>query len=277
MGAEKPSPGNVRQGDVKQDNVKPGAGQQDEAMDPKALAILNHMAEYLAQAPRFSVTIRAGYDVVQDTGEKVEFGEQRIITLSRPDRLRIEARESDGKQKLVIFDGKQIAMSDPNEKVYGQVERAGSVDEVMRYLLQDLHMRMPLALLLSSTLPADLQQRLQSIDYVERDTLTTEPTDHLIGRTSDVDFQIWVAAGDTPLPQRLVITYRDDKGQPQYRAAFSEWNLNPDVSPDRLAFHPPEGAERIPILARTRRTADAPSPKSPETPSRTGNTAKAPK
>jgi hypothetical protein len=231
----------------------------DAPMDSEALDDLNHMAETLAQAQGFSVTIRAGFDVVQDTGQKITFGERRRVTLSRPDRLRIDPEESDGKRTLVIYDGKAITVFNPGDNVYGQIEKAGSVDDAIRYVVRDLGMRLPLALMLVTTLPEELDQRLLSIDYVERDTLTPVPTDHLAGRAADVDFEIWLDTGDTPLPQRLAITYKNEEGEPQYRAEFSDWKLNPDVSKVDLAFNPPDGAQRIPFLVRVRRNpADQP-------------------
>ena len=42
----------------------------DAPMDSEALDALNRMAETLAQAQGFSVTIRAGFDVVQDTARR---------------------------------------------------------------------------------------------------------------------------------------------------------------------------------------------------------------
>jgi hypothetical protein len=238
----------------------------DAPMDSEALDDLNHMAETLAQAQGFSVTIRAGFDVVQDTGQKITFGERRRVTLSRPDRLRIDPEESDGKRTLVIYDGKAITVFNPDDNVYGQIEKAGSVDDVVRYVIQDLGIRLPLALLLVSTLPAELDQRLQSISYVERNTLTAVPTDHLAGRGADVDFEVWISADDTPLPQRVAITYKNEEGAPQYRAEFSDWKLNPDVSPVELAFNPPDGAQRIPFLVRVRRHPADQSPATGEVP-----------
>jgi hypothetical protein len=254
-------------------------------MDAQALGTLNLMAETLARAQGFSVTIQAGYDVVQDTGQKIEFGERRKVTLSRPDRLRVEVEESDGKQTLVIYDGKAITVFNPGENVYGQIEKAGSVDDAVRYVIQDLGMRLPLALMLVTTLPDELEQRLQSIDYVERNTLTQVPTDHLAGRGADVDFELWVAAGDTPLPQRVSITYKNEEGAPQYRAEFSDWKLNPDVSQVDLAFNPPDGAQRIPFLVRVRRhpadqpatTGEAPAVDAPATSAQSGSMEGSPK
>jgi hypothetical protein len=231
---------------------------EDAPMDSEALDALHLMADTLAQAQGFSVTVRAGFDVVQDNGQKITFGERRHVMLSRPDRLRIEAEESDGKKTLIIYDGQAITVLNLEENVYGQVEKAGSIDDVIRYVVQDLDIRLPLALLLVTTLPAELDQRLQSIDYVERNVLTDGPTDHLAGRGADVDFEIWLDTGNMHLPQRLAITYKNEEGAPQYRAEFSDWKLNPDVSTVDLAFNPPAGAERIPFLVRVRPQATAP-------------------
>ena len=191
--------------------------------------------------------------------------------MSRPDRLRVEVEESDGKRTLVIYDGKAITVFNPGENVYGQVEKAGSVDDAVRYVIQDLGMRLPLALMLVTTLPAELEQRLEALDYVERNTLTPVPTDHLAGRAADVDFEVWIAAGDTPLPQQLSITYRNEEGAPQYRAEFSDWKLNPEISPVDLAFNPPDGAKPIPFVVRVRRPAADQPPTTGEAPAASGS------
>lgn len=254
MGADQQSPG---QQPASQQPTDDEQSAEDAPMDSEALDALYLMADTLAQAQGFSVTVRAGFDVVQDNGQKITFGERRHVTLSRPDRLRIEAEESDGKKTSITYDGRAITVLNPDENVYGQVEKAGSIDDVIRYVVQDLDIRLPLALLLVSTLPAELDQRLQSIDYVERDVLTDGPTDHLAGRGADVDFEIWLDTGNSHLPQRLAITYKNEEGAPQYRAEFSDWKLNPDVSMVDLAFNPPAGAERIPFLVRVRPQATA--------------------
>ncbi len=231
-------------------------------VDGEAMALLRRMGERLAQAKGFSVSIRAGYDVVQDSGQKIEFGEERKVLLSRPGGLRVEAEQSDGDRRLIYFDGKTLTVADPDLKVYAQVERTGTVDDAVRYLVRDLQVRVPLALLLSTTLPTDLERRIQSLDYVEQDRLTEVPTAHLAGRTADVDFQLWIAGEGEPLPRRMVITYKHEEGQPQFWALFSDWNLSPQVSDSQFAFEPPEGAERIPFVVRVAKDDVAGSDKS---------------
>ena len=63
------------------------------------------------------------------------------------------------------------------------------------------------------------------------------PCDHIAARTATVDFQVWVAEGERPLPRRVVITYLEEEGQPQFRAQFSDWNLTPEVPESLVCIH----------------------------------------
>jgi hypothetical protein len=229
---------------------------------PEAMPILKKMSNFLAVAGRFSVTIRDGYDVVQKSGQKIEFGELRSLTVSRPDRLRIEVERSDGQKGSVIFDGKEITVYSADQNIYATASRPGTLDQAIKYALDDLKIRMPLALMLLSTLPTELDTLGVSADYVETTTITDVPCDHLAARTpGGVDFQIWVAQGDQPLPRRIVITYKNEKEQPQFWADLSKWNLAPDVSDAFFSFTPPNGAERIQFLAEVRSASAAATPK----------------
>jgi hypothetical protein len=224
--------------------------------EPQAVPILKKMSEYLAQAERFSVLVRDGYDVVQESGQKIEFGEVRKITVSRPDHLRFEVEKSNGEKRLVIFDGKDITVYLANENIYATTSRPGTLDQAIKYAVGDLKIRVPLAMMLLSTLPTELDNRVASADYVEKTTITDVPCDHLAVRLGNgVDFQVWIAQGDQPLPRRIVITYNDETGQPQFWADLSDWNLAPDVSDALFAFTPPNGAERIQFLAEVRDVA----------------------
>jgi hypothetical protein len=232
------------------------------ASEQRAMGILKNMSEYLARAERFSVTIRDGYDAVQQSGQKIEFGDLRKVTVSRPDRLRIEVERSDGEKGLVIFNGKDITVYTANKNVYATVSRPGTLDQAIKYTIDDLKIRVPLAVMLLSTLPSELDNLVISADYVETTTITDVPCDHLAARTSrGVDFQVWVAQGSEPLPRRVVITYKSETGQPQFWADLSNWNLAPDISDTLFTFTPPDGADRIQFLAEVGSAAATATPK----------------
>src|SRR4029453_644205 len=220
-------------------------------------AILMRMADFLGGAQRFSVSVRGGYEAVQTSGQKIEFSEVRTITVSRPDRMRMEGERSDGAKTLTVFNGKEIMLIDETLKVYATAPQPGSLDATIVYFVRDLGMRLPLAALFLSQLPAELKGRVRSVDYVERTNIHGSPSHHLAARTDAVDFQVWVADGDTPLPQRVVITYKQTKGEPQFWAQFSEWNLAPALEDSTFLTTPPDGAQKVAFAAQLPRLSPA--------------------
>jgi len=98
---------------------------------PEAMAVLKNMAEFLSRAEKFTVTISGGYDVVQDSGQKLEFGAIRQTTLVRPNRLRVETMESDGDRNLFVYDGTTISYAHGGQNVYGTASVAGTLDDAV--------------------------------------------------------------------------------------------------------------------------------------------------
>src|SRR5438034_959206 len=68
-----------------------------------ARALLVGMGEFLGKTQQLSVTVRAAYDTVQASGQKVEWNEVRTLTLSRPDRLRVESERSNGTRIVLTY------------------------------------------------------------------------------------------------------------------------------------------------------------------------------
>jgi len=220
-----------------------------------AREILMRMAAYLGGAKGYSVSLRAGYDAVQKSGQKIEFNENRKITLARPDRLRVEGERSDGAKTLTVFNGKEITLVDAAHNVYATAPQPGDIDHSVVHLVSDLGMRLPLAVMLLTRMPAEFEARVKTVDIVEKATVLGRPTHHLAARTNDVDFQVWVADGDQPVPMRVVITYKKSPGQPQFWAQFSDWNLAPAMNNATFTAQIPAGAQKIAFAAQLPRAA----------------------
>jgi hypothetical protein len=231
------------------------AAQAQSTTQVQAREILMRMAATLGGAEKYSVSLRAGYDAVQKSGQKIEFNEARRITLARPDKLRVEGERSDGAKTLVVFNGKEITLVDAAQNVYAVGAQPGSIDDSVVHFVRDLGMRLPLAVLLMSRMPAEFEARVKSIDYVEKTGILGAPAHHLAARTDSADFQVWVADGDKPVPLRVVITYRKSPGQPQFWANFSDWNLAPAVSDATFAAQVPAGAQKVAFAAELQRAA----------------------
>jgi hypothetical protein len=220
------------------------------ASNQKAAERLSAMTKFLASLPGYEVTCRGSYDVVQESGQKLEFLEVRQLALQRPDRLRVMHRSGEGGGELLVFDGKHITLFDEAAGVYAQAPQPGSLDDAIVYFVRDLGMRLPLARLFTHRSSEELAQRLQSVMHIERTDLLPMSSDQIAGRVGDVDVQLWIAEGERPLPMRVVLTYVHEPGQPQYRADFVDWKTGPPRTPDAFRFSPPPGARRIAFAAQ---------------------------
>ena len=221
----------------------------------QARAIMMKMAQFLAGVPRFRVSLKSGYDAVQSSGQKIQFMEDRTVTVNRPGRLRIEGRASDGRKALTLFTGKEVVLVDYASKVYATAPQPGSLDETIVYFVRDLGMRLPLAAMLMGRLPAELQERVSSVEYVGRTSIDGAASHHIAARTATVDVQMWVADSAQPLPQRVVLTYKKERGEPQFWAEFSKWNLAPEINDATFAAQVPVGLQKIAFAAQLPRSA----------------------
>jgi hypothetical protein len=242
----------------------PATAAKEEGPDERAAARLDAMANALSKATRLRATIDASWDVTQPTGEKIEFGETRVLTVRRPDRLRAETTRRDGTRRVFLFDGTQLAVFDADLKVYATESRPGTLDAALDHLTQDLHMRMPLRELFASDLAKTLAPLRRTARWVGAETVAGVATDHVVLRGDDTDLQVWIPSQGDPLPRRIVITYREEEGQPQFRANLTDWTLSPEVPDELFVFKPDENAEKIPFAAPGAATPSAATGPTPE-------------
>jgi hypothetical protein len=226
---------------------------------PEPAALVQAMADHLASLKTFTLTARNSYEVLQPSGQKIEFGETRLITVARPDRMRVEEVSSDGEQDLALFDGKLVTVFNADAGVYAQAQQPESVDDALVYFVRDLRMRMPLSLMLSTRVGTELPEMINEIAYVESTELLGVPAHHIAGRTDSVDFQFWISQDERPLPLRVVISYREAPGLPQFRSDLSDWNTNAQVADTTFRLSLPEDAEQIPFAVQMQGPGSAPA------------------
>ena len=81
--------------------------------------------------------------------------------------------------------------------------------------------------------------------------------DWLAFRTENVDWQIWIAQGDQPLPCRYIITTRHMEHAPQYALDFRNWRTGDAVPADSYAFDA-TGATKIELEDLQAKTGELP-------------------
>lgn len=222
---------------------------EESSIDPQAMTVLMKMADFLAKAKSFSVTVDGAYDAVQEDGRKLEYGGVRKVLVDRPNRMRQDIEQRDGGKSVFIFNGKEIYAFNAKNNVYGTVEKPGSIDAAVKFFTDDLGMRLPLAQLYSVNLPKYVKDKVRVLDLVGTAMIDGVSCDHLSARMDNADVQLWIDRGQNPVPRRIIVTYRNAPDKPQFRAQLKDWNFAPSISDSLFTFTPPEGAERIAFAA----------------------------
>lgn len=215
------------------------------AIDPEALEAFKGMADYLGAAKSFAYETESSYDVVQQSGITVEFGDSRKIVVSRPDRLWMESSRRDGVNGSVIFDGQNIWAFIPDENVYATAEQPGDLDAAIEFAISELNLKAPLSELISTNLYDEAVSELTGALYLGESVVAGVDCEHLLMSNDYADFQMWIASGGQPVLKRIVITYREEPGQPQFRAQFKNWQIPARDTKGKFEFRPPADAKRI--------------------------------
>jgi hypothetical protein len=225
--------------------VSPETQARIDAFTAEAMASIRHSADFLANQDRFSVQADVAYGVRQPNGQMLEFCGTRDFLVRRPDRLRIESIDRAGDVKQIFFDGESILVDMPNEDAYVQIDRPGTYYDAFDYLVNELGVPAPLEDFTSENFAVGIEERIQSGFHVQRVRLGDHICEQLAWRTKDVDVQLWVREGEEPVPCRLLIHYRHERGHPQFAANFHDWDFAPEVDDALFTFSPPESAERL--------------------------------
>ena len=223
------------------------ADQEDAEIEEYAIEVLTRSIDYLANLKKMRLTAEFGFDVLQETGQMIEFGSRQEVTVQRPDHFRIDFARRDGVAGHVVYDGKEIVLFNPEHAVYAKVPFKGKIDDAFDFLAEELERSIPLRDFFATDLNELMIAKIDSAVYVGESTVGGVLCDHLAMRNENVDFQLWVAQGDKPLPHRMIITHKNEEGQPQFWSQFLKWDISPEIKKGDFSYTPPKGAERIPF------------------------------
>lgn len=223
-------------------------------IDPDAVALLSRFGKVLEAQPRFSFTVDYSYEVVQEDGQKLEFGASRVYTVRRPDHLRIDEDRRAGGRRETFYDGDNLTVYVPGDRAYAlaKLKQHRDLDAMIDVVRDALDLPVPLGDLLRANPLKRIEEGMRSAYIVGREKLSGVECDHVAWQTDEVDAEAWFTTDDLTLLQRVVIDYRDLEGQPSFRAQFTSWNRSPDVADSLFEFTPPADVERVRFSVRGR-------------------------
>jgi hypothetical protein len=229
-----------------------------ELFEPEAISALRDMVVALQGAEKLSVLVDEEHDALQPSGETFSFGKSAELTVRRPDRMRVVGSERGGGLRNWSYDGSRLTVYDPERNLFASVERSGSLDSVFTFLRDDVGMKLSLAPLFSEHLGQLLLENMTTATYVGEEELDGVDCRHVAFRYGEgVGFQVWLPLSGSALPRRLIMTFEDARGRPQFRADFRKWDESPDVPDELFTFRAPPGARSVPFVLPARADASA--------------------
>ena len=215
-----------------------------DGVDPEADEILREMSVYLGGLSAFSADADIDNEVLDKQGQKLHLNSSASLVVKRPGKLYVHRRGGAGEVEL-IFDGKAMTIHGMSRNLYMQIDSPGDLDQALQAARIETGLDFPGADLLYSDPYDGLVSGVESGTYRGSGYVNGVECHHLAFRTPQVDWQIWVQTGDTPLPMKYVITTKWVTAAPQYVARFRNWNTAPKLESTRFDFSPKTGAKKL--------------------------------
>ena len=216
-------------------------------LDPDAVTALKSMGQYIVAQKAIDLTTHFEVELDLDNGQTVEIGGSAHYLAAPPNKLRVELK-SDLGQRNFLFDGQSLYVVAPDKAVYGQLDNVGpTIKDMLDQVATYSDIELPLADLFTWGTADDPASLIGEGFRVGVATIDGHSTTHWAYRTSDKDFEIWIAGGAKPLPLKLVVIDAINPDRPRFEVNL-DWSDNPVVAMTEFDFIPPTGTDEVPIL-----------------------------
>jgi hypothetical protein len=215
-----------------------------QAQTSDAKAILKAMSDYVSSQKTIELTLDSDIEIITPQLEKIQFTNSGEMLLSRPDKVRAH-RVGGYADVALYFDGKTVSVFGKYINGYAQFQAPGNVDHLIGALRAGHGIALPGADLLLSNAYDALVAGVKEAKHIGRGVIDGRECEHLAFRNIDTDWQLWVEAGEKPIPRKMVITSKTMNSAPQYTLRIKTWKTDLQPAPDAFAFVPPAGAKEL--------------------------------
>ncbi len=210
--------------------------------------ILRSMGAYLGGIKDFEFRTDVSYDVLVSGDQMVQYGGHAEIAVSKPGRMHAFF-EGDERRTRSYINGGVFTVHDLNHGVYSMTEVPELLDDAVDEIVERYGFNIPVADLLYADPYAVMIENVVSGFVVGLSEVDGVRCHHLAFVQESIDWQVWIEVGPHPLPRKVVITYKESAGAPQYVGRLSEWDLAPALGAHSFELIVPAGADEIELLA----------------------------
>jgi hypothetical protein len=223
---------------------------QAPAVDPVAVQKLKRMGDYLDGLQQFSVETQSIIEEMRYSGHRVDFDLAAQVTVKRPNKLSA-ARSGQLLNEQLYYDGTTLTLYRPSDKTYATATAPATIEKMIDFARETVGILLPAADLVYRGATPLMLQDVSLATVVGKTSVGGVSCDHLLFSRPGVDFQIWIAEGNQPLPCKYVVTEMDTPSKLSITTFLSGWNVSPAVQDAQFKFVPPKDARAIPMPHET--------------------------
>ncbi len=138
-----------------------------------------------------------------------------------------------------------MTVLDKHAKTYASIEVPNTIEKMLDFVVEKYGLTIPVADLLFSNSYEGFIAGVRTGQYVGLHETDGPKCHHLAFQTDTIDWQIWIDAGEIPVPRKLVIIYKQEPGHPQYVVKMDKWDLSAKGQSGTFKFQPPAGTKRV--------------------------------
>lgn len=213
-------------------------------VDPQADALLKKMSDYVGSLKSFSADVHAIDQQLLGDGFKLSMFRQGKVEIQRPNKFRL-SRQGMIVDQTAYYDGKELVVSGATLDAYVTVPVTGDIDAALDKGAETLGGALPARDLLSTDSYTSLMEPVEKGVYIGKVRMGNAVCHQLAFRTDEVDWQLWIQDGDTPVPCMYSITSKWLAGAPEYVVTFRNWQSNPEIPASTFEFKAPTGAKAL--------------------------------
>ena len=214
-----------------------------------AEGVLDSMANQLKSLDSFSVHMEKTFDDVMFDGAKIQFSGAADLSVRQPDGLYIEYGDEFSSKEL-WYDGKTFTLHDHLKNVYMRVDAEPNIRDALTGLRDRYDVVLPLMSLRRGTPAENYGADATVRRYLGVHDVEGIACHHLLFRGDEIDWQLWIQDGDTPLLRKSVVTYKQLEGAPQDVVVLTEWLLDPTLEDELFEAELPEDAVQAEVLEK---------------------------
>ncbi len=227
------------------------AQQQDIAaprIDSVALYVMEKVNATFQSLKSCNFTTTTYYDVWVDGLGYIKHSNVSHSSMQFPDKMKVQLTGDKGNHS-VWYDGKVFTYYTFQGNQYSQFNFKGSLVQTMDTINNAYGVEFPAADFFYPGFVDDLLNTGGSLIYLGVTSIDGQVCFHIAGNdTNGTVFQFWIREDGTWLPKKMIITYKDESGNSEYEAIYSDWVLNPEIPSAMFDFTAPPAASKVKLV-----------------------------